>query len=174
MVVLVVEDEWLLRACVCVHLRAPGLRVLEARTGEAALSLLAGGERVDVLFTDIELASAMNGWDVAGRFRRLLPEMPVVYASGRASQPERGVPDSLFVAKPYEPDAIVEALSRLEHAPDEGGTHAPPRYHKISHDGAAIERAFVDRGALGAEAAARPIANHRGTRTSVRGVQPTL
>jgi len=35
-------------------------------------------------------------------------------------------------------------LSRLEHAPDEGGTHAPWRYHKISHDGAAIERTFVD------------------------------
>ena len=35
-------------------------------------------------------------------------------------------------------------LSRLEHAPEEGAGHAPPRYHKISHDGAAIERAFVD------------------------------
>lgn len=35
-------------------------------------------------------------------------------------------------------------LSRLEHAPDEGGIHAPPRYHKISHNGAAIERTFVD------------------------------
>lgn len=35
-------------------------------------------------------------------------------------------------------------LSRLEHAPEEGPAHAPARYHKISHDGAAIERAFVD------------------------------
>jgi len=40
-------------------------------------------------------------------------------------------------------------LSRLEHAPEEGGSRAPWRYHKISHDGAAIERAFVDL-ALGA------------------------
>jgi hypothetical protein len=35
-------------------------------------------------------------------------------------------------------------LSRLEHAPEEGAGHAPARYHKISHDGAAIERTFVD------------------------------
>ena len=35
-------------------------------------------------------------------------------------------------------------LSRLEHAPEEGVGRAPPRYHKISHDGAAIERTFVD------------------------------
>jgi hypothetical protein len=35
-------------------------------------------------------------------------------------------------------------LSRLEHAPEEGEARAPWRYHKISHDAAAIERAFVD------------------------------
>src|SRR2546423_2476151 len=35
-------------------------------------------------------------------------------------------------------------LSRLEHAPEEGEGRAPPRYHKISHDGPAIERTFVD------------------------------
>jgi hypothetical protein len=35
-------------------------------------------------------------------------------------------------------------LSRLEHAPQEGLAYAPPRYHKISHDGAAIERLLVE------------------------------
>ena len=35
-------------------------------------------------------------------------------------------------------------LSRLEHAPEEGEARAPWRYHKISHDGPAIERTFVD------------------------------
>jgi Transposase DDE domain group 1 len=34
-------------------------------------------------------------------------------------------------------------LSRLEHAPEEGPTFAPPRYHKISHDAGAIEGLFV-------------------------------
>jgi hypothetical protein len=42
------------------------------------------------------------------------------------------------------PLAGKSTLSRLEYAPDEGVDRAPPRYHKISHDGPAIERTFVD------------------------------
>jgi hypothetical protein len=42
------------------------------------------------------------------------------------------------------PLAGKSTLSRLEHSPQEGPVRAPPRYHKISHDGAALERAFVD------------------------------
>jgi len=42
------------------------------------------------------------------------------------------------------PLAGKSTLSRLEHSPQEGVVHAPPRYHKISHDGEAIERTFVD------------------------------
>lgn len=47
-------------------------------------------------------------------------------------------------------------LSRLEHAPQEGMAFAPPRYYKISHDGAAIERTFVDI-ALGSQSKAPAI-----------------
>jgi hypothetical protein len=42
------------------------------------------------------------------------------------------------------PLAGKSTLSRLEHAPEEGAGRAPPRYHKISHDGEAIERTLVD------------------------------
>jgi len=42
------------------------------------------------------------------------------------------------------PLAGKSTLSRLEHAPAEGPAHAPPRYHKIGHDPAAIERTFVE------------------------------
>jgi DDE family transposase len=42
------------------------------------------------------------------------------------------------------PLAGKSTLSRLEHAPQEGAAFAPPRYHKIGHDGEAIERLMVD------------------------------
>ena len=42
------------------------------------------------------------------------------------------------------PLAGKSTLSRLEHAPQEGPVLAPARYHKISHDGEAIERLMVD------------------------------
>ena len=51
------------------------------------------------------------------------------------------------------PVAGKSTLSRLEHAPQEGATFAPPRYHKISHDGGAIAELFVT---LFLEAHARP------------------
>ena len=42
------------------------------------------------------------------------------------------------------PLAGKSTLDRLEHSPQEGEVHAPDRYHKISHDGAAIDRLFLD------------------------------
>jgi hypothetical protein len=42
------------------------------------------------------------------------------------------------------PLAGKSTLNRLEHAPEEGQLRAPHRYHKISHDGAAIDRLFLD------------------------------
>jgi hypothetical protein len=41
------------------------------------------------------------------------------------------------------PVAGKSTLSRLEHAPQEGPTFAPPRYHKIGHDAGAIAELFV-------------------------------
>jgi CheY-like chemotaxis protein len=73
-VVLVAEDEWLLRDCIAAYLRAAHWRVLEARSGEAAVSLLEGGQHIDVVFTDIRLAGEMSGWEVGERFRRVLPD----------------------------------------------------------------------------------------------------
>jgi CheY-like chemotaxis protein len=112
-VVLVVEDEWIVRDSIAEHLRAARFRTLEARTGEAAVSLLEGGERVDVVFTDIQLGGRVDGWEVGVRFRSLLPRIPIIYTSGEDLQPKLAVPRSLFFVKPYEPRAIVDACRVL-------------------------------------------------------------
>ena len=108
-VVLVVEDEWFLRECSAAHLRMARWRILEAPTGEAALSLLAVRNRIDVVFTDIRLGGAISSWEVGAGFRRVLPRIPVIYTSGTAVALDRAVPMSRFIPKPYEPDAIVDA-----------------------------------------------------------------
>jgi CheY-like chemotaxis protein len=112
-VVLVAEDEWLLRDCIAAYLRAARWRVLEARSGEAAVSFLEAGHRIDVVFTDIQLAGTMSGWDVGELFRRVLPNISVIYTSGNAPAVGRAVAESLFIPKPYEPEAIVEACRTL-------------------------------------------------------------
>jgi len=108
-VVLVVEDEWLVRDFLISHLQEAGWRVLEADSAEQALAMLKAGQHIDIVITDIQLKGALTGWDVADAFRAAQPTMPVIYASGNAPEPSRLVSESLFFQKPYDPDAILRS-----------------------------------------------------------------
>jgi CheY-like chemotaxis protein len=77
----------LVLALIVDFLRANGCQVLEAATGEQAVSLIDGeDQQLDVLFTDIRLGGQLNGWDVAEIFRKQRPAMLVLYASGHSIQ----------------------------------------------------------------------------------------
>jgi two-component system OmpR family response regulator len=111
--VLLVEDEFLISEWVAESLVEQGFAVCTASNGADALRLLASAP-VDVLFTDINLPGDMDGTTLARRARELLPDLPVVYASGRVNMldsPLR-VPGSIFVAKPYAPEIVGRLLAR--------------------------------------------------------------
>ena len=108
-VVLVVEDDWLVRDFIVSHLQDAGWRVLEADSAEQAMAMLNAGQHIDILLTDIQLAGELSGWDAAEAFRAAQPTMPVIYVSGNAPVPERLVPESLFFRKPYDPNAILRS-----------------------------------------------------------------
>jgi len=91
------------------HFRDEGFAVLEAGSGEAALSHLDAPEQIDALFTDIRLGGQINGWDVAEAFRVRFPRIVVLYTSGNSISPSRHVERSRFFTKPYEPEAIADA-----------------------------------------------------------------
>ena len=112
-IVLIVEDEALVRYAVAQELRAAGYEVLESSTAEDAIARLAAGLRIDVVFTDIQLAGALTGWDVAEQFRAADPDVPIIYASGNAADRSRSVSNSIFLNKPYRPDDVVAACCRL-------------------------------------------------------------
>jgi CheY-like chemotaxis protein len=107
--VLVVEDEALVRSAIADELRAAGCEVAECASAEEALALLRSGRRVDAVFTDIQLAGALTGWDVADEGRAIQPALPVVYASGNTWDRSRRVRDSLFYDKPYDLGSVVAA-----------------------------------------------------------------
>jgi CheY-like chemotaxis protein len=111
--VLVVEDEPLLCELMVDELKTLGFTVLRATTGEEALKLIDGDEPVDVLFTDIRLPGALDGWDVAEKFRSRNPSGPVIYTTGYSGTPARQVAQSAFMPKPYRPAAIVKEIRRL-------------------------------------------------------------
>ena len=110
--VLLVEDEYLISEWVAESLAEQGFAVCTATNGMDALKCLASIP-VDVLFTDINLAGGMDGTMLARRARELLPDLPVVYASGRVTvlDPQVRVPGSTFMPKPYVPSLIGRVLA---------------------------------------------------------------
>jgi CheY-like chemotaxis protein len=110
--VLLVEDEFLISELVAESLSEQGFCVRIVTNGPDALRHLASAP-VDVLFTDINLPGGMDGTMLARRAREILPDLPVVYASGRVSVLDlaTSVPRSVFVAKPYDPDVVGRLLA---------------------------------------------------------------
>jgi CheY-like chemotaxis protein len=100
LVVLIVEDHWIVREDLAFGLRQEGWTVLEAETGARALEVLREAEIVDLLITDIRLADAVTGWDVAEAFRGSYLKTPVIYASGNPDNLSRRVSESTFLSKP--------------------------------------------------------------------------
>src|SRR5579872_1715818 len=87
-VVLVVEDEALIRLLAVDLLEEEGFSVLEATDAANALQLLEKREDVSVLFTDIQMPGAMNGLDLAARVHERWPNIRLLLTSGMA--PSRG------------------------------------------------------------------------------------
>ncbi len=111
--ILVVEDEYLVSAMVSVELEDVGYDILVADNGDAALAYFADGRVIDLLFTDIKLAGAMNGWTVAQKARALRPELQVIYATGYAPEVPDLVEGARFFKKPYLPTKVVAAIDEM-------------------------------------------------------------
>jgi CheY-like chemotaxis protein len=119
--VLFVEDEFLISEWVAQSLSEQGFAVQTVTNAADALRHLAQ-VRVDVLFTDINLPGGMDGADLAWRAREIRPDLPVVYASARATllRQDARVPGSIVVPKPYEPALIGRLLAAATRAASAG------------------------------------------------------
>ena len=115
--ILVVEDEPLVRLMIVDFLRCSGCGVVEAASGEAAVEVLQLRDGIDVVFTDIQLGGALDGWDVGETSRATHPMIPVIYTSGAVFVRDRTVSGSVFFDKPYDPAAVLAACKTL------GGMH---------------------------------------------------
>lgn len=117
--ILLVEDELLLCWIVEEALLDEGRRVTIATTGDTGLEALEGGERFDLLITNIRLRDGPDGWALARRARELYPTLPVLYVTGdsAAQHPAEGVAGSLILGKPFEPEALSAAIATLLERP---------------------------------------------------------
>ncbi len=108
-VVLLTEDDPLVRTLVVRSLRRLGYTVLEAADGEQAMRIASTGTRIDLLATDVVMPR-MGGVELASRMRALLPELRVLFLSGYANEnaPLASGPGTAFLQKPF----TAEGLSR--------------------------------------------------------------
>ena len=111
--VLIVEDEDLIREVVAAEFADAGYNVLQAIDDVGAFAHLTADRPIHLLFTDIRLPGAHDGWMIALKARELRPGLPVFYATGFSDRSPQLVPGGLFFRKPYRPMTIVEAAREL-------------------------------------------------------------
>jgi CheY-like chemotaxis protein len=113
-VVLLVEDEPLVRLTQVDILREAGFWVLEAENADEAFETLRRRQGVSVILTDVDMPGSIDGFEFARLVAQGWPEVGVVVISGKAFPDEGDLPPTAtFVAKPVHPDALVEQLNRL-------------------------------------------------------------
>ena len=114
--VLLVEDDPEVSKVVDRFLVTLGCVVTAAANAELALTTLDGGERIDLLLTDIALGAGMRGTDLARSVQERDPAVAILLMSGFAPEllePERGQPLPWeLLRKPYTREALGGALAR--------------------------------------------------------------
>ena len=108
--VLVVEDEPLIRDTVTDAFESAGLDVLSAANAEEALEALRGHPEVSVVFTDINMPGAMDGLDLAKFVREKWPRIALIVTSGRPLPVATSEVPGRFISKPYNLGELIEAI----------------------------------------------------------------
>jgi two-component system, cell cycle sensor histidine kinase and response regulator CckA len=116
-VVLVAEDEPMVRSIVARTLRGCGYGVLEAANGAQALSLLEQENgRVSLIVADVVMPD-MGGREMAERAAESWPQIPVLFTSGYTGLDviRRGLLEegSEFMQKPLEPETLARRVRDL-------------------------------------------------------------
>jgi CheY-like chemotaxis protein len=113
-VILVVDDEPLIRDMIVSALESWGYKVLAADHGDAALAIAGCAERVDAVINDLVMPR-LGGGDLMRRLRIQRPQIPALYISGYAEDAARPTLEAgdVFLAKPFTTSALARAMQRL-------------------------------------------------------------
>jgi DNA-binding NtrC family response regulator len=115
--ILIVEDEDQVRVLAEGLLQDGGHTTLSASTADQALAVLDGGDRIDLLFTDLGLQSDIQaGLVLAQEAIKRKTDLPVLYTTGQ------GLTDGMqamfveryeFLAKPYTSEQLLTSVENL-------------------------------------------------------------
>lgn len=112
-VILVVEDELILRMMAVDLFEEAGYATVEAHNADDAIALLQRRMDIRVVFTDVQMPGSMDGIKLAALVRNKWPLIELIMTSGRYVRdidiPERGV----FLPKPYDPETLLLTTRQL-------------------------------------------------------------
>jgi CheY-like chemotaxis protein len=114
-VILVVEDETLLRMLAGdILTEDAGYRVIEAVNADEALILLESRHDVRLVFTDVNMPGALNGFALARIVDMRFPGIKVIVTSGLAWPGIGDLPKGKrFLPKPYAPSALITMVQEM-------------------------------------------------------------
>lgn len=114
--VLVVDDDPAVCAMVVEMLADMGFEPVDVQTEGAAYAEVPTLPTFRALVTDLELGPGASGFDVARLARRVVPDLVVIYMSGRghgADVEASGVPGGAFLQKPFTADDLLRLLGPM-------------------------------------------------------------
>jgi CheY-like chemotaxis protein len=110
-VILIVEDEELLRLVAVDLVENAGFFPLVASNADEALSILEQRSDISLLFTDIHMPGSMDGLRLAHAVRNRWPPIKVIIVSGKVRLSENEMPtSSRFFPKPYRAAHLIREL----------------------------------------------------------------
>lgn len=115
-VVLVVEDEQLVRTLVVEVLSDLGYRALEAGDGPSGLAILQSPQRIDLLVTDIGLPG-LNGRQMADAARKTRRDLKILFMTGYSHDAATAngflEPGMAMMTKPFGMDAMATRIRSM-------------------------------------------------------------
>ena len=113
-VVLVVEDEVLVRMQAVEMIEEAGFDAIEANNADEAIRLLETRKDIRIVFPDIEMPGSMDGLRLARAIRDRWPPIELILTSGKHRFSANEIPArGHFVPKPYSFDALAATLRKL-------------------------------------------------------------
>jgi DNA-binding NtrC family response regulator len=115
-IILLVEDDVLIRMSIALYLRDCGYKVIEAVNADEAMTLLLHKETVvDIVLSDIDMPGSTDGFGLSRWVREQRPGLDVILAGTvpRAVNAAKELCDDGPLPKPYEPQAVHDRIRRL-------------------------------------------------------------
>lgn len=113
--ILIVDDEALIRQNLVDIFDDEGWQVFEADGADAAIRVLEENASIRVVLTDIQMPGSMNGVRLAHFVRNRYPPTVLFVVSGGLAPDYSELPTrTLFLAKPFDPQFVLDEIARLD------------------------------------------------------------